>query len=88
MGSRHPPDTRTLSSGGVEAATTTAVGCGEEETAAVAAAVSAAGSSGGLEGKAGTAGTGAGGGGWGSKEISMGALMVDKLREGAEEKIF
>jgi hypothetical protein len=31
-------------------------------------------------------GTGAGGGGQGSKDISMGALMAAKPREGAEEK--
>jgi hypothetical protein len=54
----------------------------------MAAVVSAAGSSGGLEGKDGAAGvgTGAGGGGQGSKDISMGALMAAKPREGAEEK--
>jgi hypothetical protein len=75
----------------VGAATTTAVGCGEEGTAA---AVSTAGSSGGLAGKGGTAGVGAGagggggGGGKGSKEISMGALMAAKPREGAEEEVF
>jgi hypothetical protein len=88
VASRRPPDTRTLSSGGVHAGTTTAAGCGGEGAAAMAAVVSAAGSSGGLEGKAGTAGagTGADGGGQGSKDISMGALMAAKPREGAEEK--